>query len=244
MGTVEECCLLASLQDHIQLPSLYLPEPHAQVLHCPERTGASHTSQQSRQSTETFLQARKMETFPQPMFLLPDDSSLYQVGKTSTGSLDGQPWGQGVGQRRAILCLGNSGSKYLADYLTGNNTKGHVFLAYLTGGASEMAQEVKALVIRPDSLSSIPRFCMAEGENDFFNILVTSTLCALAHACANKCVPVCSLHPHTHIKINNNKIQPNPPKGKLILTGVLELRVFKGKLERASFLERELNKYT
>lgn len=185
-----------------------------------------------------------METFPQLMFLLPDDSSLYQVGKTSTGSLDGQPWGQGVGQRRAILCPGNSGSKYLTDYLTGNNTKGHVFLAYHTGGASEMAQEVKALVIRPDSLSSIPRFCMAEGENDFFNNLLTSTLCALAHACAHKCVHVCVCphYPPTHIKINNNKIQPNPPKGKLILTGVLELRVFKRKLERASSLETELTK--
>lgn len=157
-----------------------------------------------------------METFPQLMFLLPDDSSLYQVGKTSTGSLDGQPWGQGVGQRRAILCPGNSGSKYLTDYLTGNNTKGHVFLAYHTGGASEMAQEVKALVIRPDSLSSIPRFCMAEGENDFFNNLLTSTLCALAHACAHKCVHVCVCphYPPTHIKINNNKIQPNPPQRK------------------------------
>lgn len=64
------------------------------------------------------------------------------------------------GVEKSYSLLGKSGSEYLA----GNHTKGHVFLAYHNGGASEMAQELKALATMPNRLSPIPRLCMAEGE--------------------------------------------------------------------------------
>lgn len=56
-GTAEALCLLACFQAHIQFPSLYLPEPHARVLHCPHQKGPPASVDNKENATETLLQA-------------------------------------------------------------------------------------------------------------------------------------------------------------------------------------------
>ena len=53
-GAKEKCCLLASSQAHVQLPSSYSPRPPAQGWHHPQRDGPSHINQNQDNSSQTW----------------------------------------------------------------------------------------------------------------------------------------------------------------------------------------------
>lgn len=103
---------------------------------------------------------------------------------------------------RCILHTHRHSSSLAATGSTAKETK----RTYQNGkGVSKMAKQVKALVLKPENSSLIPRTVTAEGENFLQIALWSSYLCHSKHA----------LYPHTHTKKKEHILKAETSKFNL-----------------------------